>query len=89
VLTPMRPLLTCHLDLWADNLRRCAGQPFVIDFDNAGPGDPGREIAMVVFEFGQGDPRRVPQPFSKPRSGRASPLGSARLYGHLHVIQRC
>ena len=58
VLTPMRPMRTCHLDLWADNLRRCAGRPFVIDFDNAGPGDPAREIAMVVFEFGQGDPGR-------------------------------
>jgi aminoglycoside phosphotransferase (APT) family kinase protein len=27
----------------------------VIDFDNAGPGDPSREIAMVMFEFGRGD----------------------------------
>ncbi|MFZ2012546.1 MAG: phosphotransferase [Nocardioides sp.] len=58
VFTPMRPLKTCHLDLWADNVRLCAGAPFVIDFDNAGPGDPSREIAMAVFEFGQGDPGR-------------------------------
>ena len=55
VLTPMRPVQTCHLDLWADNVRRSDGRPFVIDFDNAGPGDPSREIAMVVFEFGRGD----------------------------------
>jgi Ser/Thr protein kinase RdoA (MazF antagonist) len=55
ILTPMRPLQTCHLDLWADNLRRCEGRPFVIDFDNAGPGDPSREIAMVIVEFGRGD----------------------------------
>ena len=27
----------------------------MIDFDNAGPGDPSREIAMVIFEFGRGD----------------------------------
>jgi hypothetical protein len=27
----------------------------VIDFDNAGPGDLSREIAMVIFEFGRGD----------------------------------
>ena len=54
-LTPMRPVQTCHLDLWADNLRRSDGRPFVIDFDNAGPGDPSREIAMVIFEFGRGD----------------------------------
>jgi hypothetical protein len=58
ILTPMRPVQTCHLDLWADNLRRSDGRPFVIDFDNAGPGDPSREIAMVVFEFGCRDPRR-------------------------------
>jgi len=55
ILTPMRPVQTCHLDLWADNLRRSEGRPFVIDFDNAGPGDPSREIAMVTFEFGRGE----------------------------------
>jgi len=55
ILTPMRPVQTCHLDLWADNLRRSDGRPFVIDFDNAGPGDPSREIAMVIVEFGRGD----------------------------------
>ncbi len=57
-LTPMRPVQTCHLDLWADNLRSSDGRPFVIDFDNAGPGDPTREIAMVIFEFGHGDAAR-------------------------------
>ena len=55
ILSPMRPVQTCHLDLWADNLRRSEGRPFVIDFDNAGPGDPSRELAMVMFEFGRGD----------------------------------
>lgn len=58
ILTPMRAVQTCHLDLWADNLRRSEGRPFVIDFDNAGPGDPSREIAMVLFEFGCGDAGR-------------------------------
>jgi Ser/Thr protein kinase RdoA (MazF antagonist) len=55
ILTPMRAVQTCHLDLWADNLRSTDGRPFVIDFDNAGPGDPSREIAMVILEFGRGD----------------------------------
>lgn len=55
ILAPMRPIQTCHLDLWADNLRSSDGRPLVIDFDNAGPGDPSREIAMVIFEFGRGD----------------------------------
>ena len=60
LLTPMEPVQTLHLDLWADNLRRRTpeGTACVIDFDNAGPGDPSREVAMVVFEFGQGDPAR-------------------------------
>jgi Ser/Thr protein kinase RdoA (MazF antagonist) len=58
ILTPMRPVQTCHLDLWADNLRLSEGRPFVIDFDNAGPGDPSREIAMVLVEFGRGEAPR-------------------------------
>lgn len=58
-LTPMSGVQTCHLDLWADNLRATPTDGLcVFDFDNAGPGDPGRELAMVVFEFGQGDPGR-------------------------------
>jgi aminoglycoside phosphotransferase (APT) family kinase protein len=59
VLTPMRPLQTCHLDLWSDNLRRTTGGDVcVIDFDNAGPADPSRELAMVAFEVGRGDAAR-------------------------------
>lgn len=60
VLTPMVPVQTCHLDLWSDNLRRGAdGALWLIDFDNAGPADPSRELAMVLFEFGVGDRDRV------------------------------
>lgn len=56
ILTPMEPVQVCHLDLWSDNLRRTPdGGLCVIDFDNAGPADPDREVAMTVFEFGQGD----------------------------------
>ncbi len=59
VLTPMTPTQVCHLDLWADNVRRTPdGGLCVIDFDNAGPGDPAREVAMAAFEFGEGDPVR-------------------------------
>jgi Ser/Thr protein kinase RdoA (MazF antagonist) len=59
ILTPMDRVQTCHLDLWADNLRRTFdGELCVIDFDNCGPADPGRELAMVLFEFGRGDPHR-------------------------------
>jgi hypothetical protein len=56
ILTPMDGVQTCHLDLWSDNLRGTpSGDLCVFDFDNAGPGDPSRELAMVVFEFGRGE----------------------------------
>ena len=59
ILVPMTGVQTCHLDLWSDNvLRTPDGGLCVIDFDNAGPADPSREVAMVVFEFGQGDEDR-------------------------------
>jgi hypothetical protein len=60
LLTPMSGVQVLHLDLWSDNVRRRTsdGAACVIDFDNAGPGDPSREVAMVLFEFGRGDPAR-------------------------------
>jgi Ser/Thr protein kinase RdoA (MazF antagonist) len=60
LLTPMEPVQTCHLDLWADNLRGTPdGGVTVLDWDNCGPGDPSRELAMVLFEFGRGEPARI------------------------------
>jgi Phosphotransferase enzyme family len=60
LLTPMAATQWCHLDLWADNLRGTADDSVcVIDFDNAGPGDPDRELAMVLFEFTRGDRARL------------------------------
>lgn len=60
LLTPMAAEQVLHLDLWADNLRsRPDGSPLVIDFDNAGAGDPSRELAMVLFEFGRWDGDRL------------------------------
>jgi Ser/Thr protein kinase RdoA (MazF antagonist) len=58
-LTPMARVQVCHLDLWSDNLRRTTdGGLCAIDFDNSGPADPARELGMVLFEFGRGDPGR-------------------------------
>jgi Ser/Thr protein kinase RdoA (MazF antagonist) len=52
LLTPMVGRQWCHLDLWADNLRGTPGGGVcVFDFDNAGPAEPTRELAMVLFEF--------------------------------------
>ena len=59
ILTPMKPVQTCHLDLWSDNLRRTTGGELcVIDFDSSGPADPSREVAMLLYDLGQGDAAR-------------------------------
>ncbi len=51
---------TCHLDLWADNVRRTpTGEICVFDFDGAGPGDPAGELGMVLIDLGDGDPARM------------------------------
>ena len=97
ILTPMAGVRTCHLDLWSDNLRgTSSGDLCVFDFDNAGPGDPSRELAMVVFEFGQGDAvrqRRLYDAYREAggpgrRTGRADfAMTVAQLHhiGHRHV----
>jgi Ser/Thr protein kinase RdoA (MazF antagonist) len=55
-----RELKTCHRDLWADNvLRTTAGGVCVIDWENCGLADPSQELALVLFEFGTGDPERA------------------------------
>jgi thiamine kinase-like enzyme len=60
MLRPMAPLQTCHLDLWADNLRATPeGGLCLIDWDNCGPADPSRELALILFEFGRGDHHRL------------------------------
>ena len=59
LLTPMNPVQTCHLDLWFDNLRATpGGDVCVLDWDNCGPGDPTRELAMVLFDFARTSPER-------------------------------
>jgi Phosphotransferase enzyme family len=60
LLTPMAGDQWCHLDLWADNLRGTPdGAACMVDFDNAGPGDPTRELAMVLFEFARTSRERL------------------------------
>ena len=59
----------CHHDLWADNLRaragaRTDGAPgpevlVVLDWENCGAGDVSRELAVVLFEYGCGEPERI------------------------------
>ncbi|MEO7754533.1 MAG: aminoglycoside phosphotransferase family protein [Terracoccus sp.] len=60
VIEPHRSPILCHRDLWADNvLPDETGRPWVVDFENLGPADPSQELAMVLFEFGDGDPSRA------------------------------
>ena len=60
LLAPPRHLRTCHRDLFADNLRVTAdGDLCVIDWDNCGLADPGQELAVVLYEFGDGEPGRA------------------------------
>ncbi len=59
LVTPMTTSQWCHQDLFADNVRAGPDGPCIVDFDNAGPGDPTRELALVVFEFARGDEVRL------------------------------
>ena len=60
VIEPHESTITCHRDLWADNVLESAdGRLCVIDYENMGPADPSQELAMVLFEFGEDDPSRA------------------------------
>jgi hypothetical protein len=53
-------LRTCHRDLWADNVRRTtSGGLCVFDWDNCGPESVDHELAVVLWEFGLDDVRRI------------------------------
>ena len=59
ILTPMAPRQLCHLDLWADNVRRSAGGGLcVFDFDNAGAGDPAARWRWSSSSSAGGDAGR-------------------------------
>jgi hypothetical protein len=60
LVAPPRDLRTCHRDLWADNLRSTPSRKLcLIDWEDCGLADPSMELALVVWEFGRTDPRRV------------------------------
>lgn len=60
LLTPMTPVQTCHLDLWYDNLRATpGGELCLLDWDQCGPGDPSRELALVLFDYARTSPERI------------------------------
>ena len=76
LLTPMEPVQTCHLDLWFDNLRATpSGELCLLDWDNCGPGDPSREVALVLFDFARTSPTGWPR-CTGPTATPAVPAGS-------------
>jgi Ser/Thr protein kinase RdoA (MazF antagonist) len=96
LLTPMVVRQTCHLDLWSDNLRPTPdGGLCLLDWDNCGPGDPSRELAMVLFEFARSNPQRVSALYAAYRAaggpGRvAAPTDFAQVIaqlGHIGELQ--
>jgi Ser/Thr protein kinase RdoA (MazF antagonist) len=57
---PPSVVQTCHRDLWADNVRATSdGGVCVFDWENFGLAHPGQELALVLFEFGDGDAART------------------------------
>lgn len=60
VMQPHTNTVMCHRDLWADNvLGTSDNRVCIIDFENAGPADPSQELAMVLFEFMDGEAERA------------------------------
>jgi Ser/Thr protein kinase RdoA (MazF antagonist) len=60
LLTPPAGLRLLHLDLWADNVRGTPdGLLSVVDWDNSGPGEPARELALVLYEYCRSEPGRA------------------------------
>jgi hypothetical protein len=71
LLYPVAATQWCHLDLWTDNILRAgrggraASSPgvtdglVVLDWENSGPGAPGQELGLALFDVGLGEPDRM------------------------------
>ena len=44
-------MVICHRDLHPENVLACDGTLAVVDWDNLGPAEPGRELAKVLFDW--------------------------------------
>lgn len=60
LVAPHDPVQWCHRDLFSDNLLATTrGGLCVVDWDEAGPADPSRELALLLLEFGCGQRDRT------------------------------
>ncbi|CUR56491.1 putative Aminoglycoside phosphotransferase [metagenome] len=60
LLAPPSSAQLSHCDLWSDNvLPTPDGGLVVLDWENAGAASPSQELAMVVYEYGCGEPARI------------------------------
>jgi aminoglycoside phosphotransferase (APT) family kinase protein len=94
-IAPPTDLQMCHRDLWADNVRATRDRAIcVFDWENAGPADPGQELACVLFEFASADTSRALTMYQAYRSaggpGRIDSRGAfSMLIAQLgHIIER-
>ncbi len=84
-LEPQTPRQLCHRDLWADNLLPTRdGGACVIDWENAGAGDPSQELGCVLFEFARRDAGRA-RALSTAYAGAGGP-GAVTRGGHFSML---
>ena len=82
---PPQHLMTCHRDLWADNvLGTVDGGVCVIDWEESGPADPSQELGYVLFEFACSDPGRARDLVTAYRDAGGSATVSRR--GHFSML---
>ena len=82
---PPQALVTCHRDLWADNLLGTAdGGVCVIDWENSGPADPSQELGYILFEFARSDHGRARDLVTAYR--RAGGPGRVSRRGHFSML---
>jgi aminoglycoside phosphotransferase (APT) family kinase protein len=81
--SPAEPLLLCHRDFNPDNLLPAApdGRLTVLDWENAGPLSPGRELGYAVFTWCAGGGRFDTAAADALVAGYAATAGAAPVLG--------
>jgi aminoglycoside phosphotransferase (APT) family kinase protein len=90
LISPPEParLQRCHLDFNVENvLVTTAGDPVVIDWENAGAGDPRREAAATLVEFEAGGVLRGYRAAGGALDGLEPPDFAMAFAVHAHLIE--